>query len=229
RIWTTRLALTVVLLAAGFVLGRQDQPLIVLQEGVPPEAVLAQAQEATGSYFGGISGMQVDPLTGQVEVRYQTIAERVVRGVPTDPAVTTLLEGALLDKSNPAVRLDALRTIVSTAAQTPAPDALIVDALVTVLTDEPNEGLRLQALRALGLLHNGQTFGEMAKAAVIEVMLHDANSALRIEALQLLTQNAAGTADLTPYLEAATADTNAFIQRRAERLLGRLPETNPNR
>jgi len=226
RIWAGRLALTVVLVAAGFVLGRQGGTPLVLQEGVAPEALLTQAGSG---YFDGISDIQVDPLTGQVEVRYQAIAERVVRGSPTDPTITSLLEGALLDANNPAGRLDALRTLVSTAEQTPAPDAQIVDALITLLTEEPNDGLRLQALRALGLLHSGHPFEAPAKATVIEVMLNDANSALRIEALQLLTQNAAGTADLTPYLEAATADTNAFIQRRAERLLDRLPEINPNR
>ncbi|MEM1094043.1 MAG: hypothetical protein AAGJ10_05530 [Bacteroidota bacterium] len=229
RIWAMRLALAVVLLTAGFVLGRQGGAPLMPEAGVAPEALLAQAPQAGAGYFDGISDIHVDPLTGQVEVRYQTVAERVVRGSPADPAITALLEGALLDANNPAGRLNALRTLVSTAAHTPAPDAQIVDALRMVLTEEPNDGLRLQALRALGLLHSGHTFEAPAKATVIEVMLNDANSALRIEALQLLTQNAAGTADLTPYLEAATADTNAFIQRSAERLLDRLPETIPNR
>ncbi|GAB5519757.1 MAG: hypothetical protein RhofKO_20080 [Rhodothermales bacterium] len=229
RVWTGRLALTALLVAVGFGLGRQGASPLALQEGVPPEALLVHEPQAEDSYFGGVLDMHVDPVGGQVEVRYQTVAERVVRGDPSDPTIKTLLEGALLDENNPAGRLDALRTLVSTAKRAPAPDHQIVDALVTVLQDEPNEGLRLQALRALGLLHTGHAFGELAKATVIDVMLQDANSALRIEALQLLTQNAAGTADLMPYLEAATADTNAFIQLKAERLLDRLPETNLNR
>jgi len=113
------------------------------------------------------------------------------------------------------------------AAQQVTPDSTLVDALLVMLREEENQGMRLQAMEALGSLYERATLDPTAKRIMIKVMLNDENPALRMEAMSILTQNARESQNLAGYLRAAQADTNAFIRNEAARMLELMEQGQP--
>lgn len=215
--WRTpafRLALAVLLVAVGFWGGRRSAG-----PAEPPAAA--------------VRAVTFDPATGTLAFRVQTLDERTVTGRPGDPAIRRLMQAALRTPENPGARLDAIRALDALA---PAPDSALVEALAGLLTDEPNDGIRIQALRALRTLHRRHPLTPTLKRTLLDVLRRPNPPALRIEALQALTEGAVLDQELTGALEAMRHDTNAFIRYRAGQVLDgretpgpleRLPNTQP--
>lgn len=228
-----RLALATLLIAVGFGLGRSGPDALPTDE----TAWSAQALDAlllaqttveapdrsVYPSLASIEDVAFDPSSGTVEIRYNTVNEVVIRGRPEEASVRHLLQQALQDEENPAARLYAARTLRDAATLSVAPDSQVVDALLQVLADEPNEGIRLQTLQALRALYQQTPLSAEVKGALLGLLLNDPNSALRIEALQTLTESSLARQDLEGYVRAAQEDSNGFIQYEAERWLSAQP------
>lgn len=238
RILIPQLAFALALMMIGFFWGQQstEQPVterLAVLESEPMQQLLLANQPIADSngtidpFFAGVQDIAFDPETGLVEVRYNTVNEVAWRGHPDDVVVQQLLQQALLDEENPAGRLRAVNTLQAVAAQQVTPDSMLVEALLVMLREEENQGMRLQTMEALGTLYERATLDYTAKSTMIKVMLNDENPALRMEAMRILTQNARESQNLAGYLRAAQADTNAFIRNEAGRMLDLMEQGQP--
>lgn len=217
-----RLAVAAVLVAVGFLLGRRPSGSTEAIEDLALARAPVQAEHGTISpAFAGVQSVEFDPASGTVEIQYNTVNEVAVRGLPGDAAVQALLEQALLDDTNPVARLYAAKALQAAPSTQAAPDSQLVAALTFLLENERNEGIRLQAIEALRTLYRQTPLSTAARQSLLNVLLHDENSALRIEALELLTERARASQELATYLDAVREDPNDFIRLQVQNLLSR--------
>ncbi len=223
--WLTpvwRLALAAVLVAVGFWWGRR--PAAPAGGDALAHLILASSPVSTPTghvepALAGVKTVTFDPATGTVQVRYQTVNEVMVQGGPEDPAIRRLMQHALREPENPGARLSAIRVLDAVGPAVAAPDTALVDALTLLLEKDPNDGIRLQAVRALRTLYRGRPLSPAVKQTLLHVLLDDRTTALRIEAIEALTEGTVVDQELIAYLHAVRRDPNAFIRFRASSLL----------
>lgn len=237
--WALQGALAIVLVLGGFWLGRQpatpggsndlllgtDEPAATLP-GLMPAAQSAQAQRASTPQLTNIEDITYDVSAGTVEIRYNAMSDVIVRGAPDDPAIQQLLQAAMLDEQNPSARLNALQAVEDTR---PTANNDLVQALTYLAQAEQDPNMRLRAVRSLRALHHdtGSTLQAGTRDVLINILLNDANSALRIEALQALMDTA--PADASPdYLYEVQDDSNSFVRYQAQRALQRTSTSSPS-
>jgi len=124
-----------------------------------------------------------------------------------------------MDDENPAGRLSAARVLSESNFESLKPDDALVSALQEVLETDSNQGIRLQAIKALRSLFVVAPVSEGLKKQLFGVLLNDPNSAVRIEAMELLTQNELVSLEWQAILEEAQLDMNPFIRRKAQTAL----------
>ncbi|MDA1028613.1 MAG: hypothetical protein O3B41_06120 [Bacteroidetes bacterium] len=169
-----------------------------------------------------ISGIELDPSDGMVEIIYEKATQVEVSGVIRDSNVQALLRTALMDTENPASRLSAARVLSESNFESFKPDDALVSALQIVLETDPNQGIRLQTIKAMRSLFVVAPISEGLKKQLFGVLLNDPNSAVRIETLELLTQNERVTLEWKSILEAAQLDINPLIRNKAQNALNGL-------
>lgn len=239
--WGLQLAVALLLVAGGLVLGRwsSDAPVVpsnglggsltneALSTSSPSvDPLLRPIGTAAGDTqvrprLTGVEDITYDMTQGVVEIRYHTTNEVVVRGAPDDPRIQRLLQAALLDEGNPSSRLHAVKTL---EASPMAPDEELVSALTYLVREQTDPNMRLRALRALRRLHERTPLSETTRGVLVNVLLQAEMPALRIEALDALAGQAAprggdATADALSFLYEARSDSNAYVRYRAEELL----------
>jgi hypothetical protein len=232
--WALQGALAVALVLGGFWLGRQpatpgasddlllgtDEPASTLAD-LMPASQSAQAQQASTPRLTNIEDITYDVSAGTVEIRYNAMSDVIVRGTPDDPAVQQLLQTAMLDDQNPAARLNALQAVEDTR---PSANDDLVQALTYLAQTEQDPNMRLRAVRSLRALHQntGSALQADTRDVLINILLNDANSALRIEALQALMDTAPASADQPPaYLYEVQNDSNSYVRYQAQQALQR--------
>ncbi|NNF05013.1 MAG: hypothetical protein HKN17_11170, partial [Rhodothermales bacterium] len=91
---------------------------------------------------------------GTLAVTYAAASEETVRGTLDDPLIQRLLGRALIDGTDPVTRLRAANVIADIeTGGSMRTDPDLTFALATVLAEENNTGLRLQAMQAAANLH----------------------------------------------------------------------------
>ncbi|PEN13284.1 hypothetical protein CRI94_11635 [Longibacter salinarum] len=233
--WVLQGALALLLVAAGLAIGRVTAPAptpadrLAETSGPGTDPLLTpiatgQSQRNVEPRLMGVEDITYDVTDGSVEIRYNTTNDVVVRGKPEDPKIQRLLRAALLDESNPSSRLHAVKTLE--AAQ-PSADAELVNALTYLVRDQSNPDMRLRAVRALRRLHQSRPMSESTRGVLVNVLLEAELPALRIEALESLTNDAtmspeqpsAGENAVPSYLYQAQSDSNGYVRYRANELL----------
>lgn len=169
-----------------------------------------------------ISEIELDPSDGAVDIVYEKATQVEVSGIIRDSNVQALLRTALMDTENPASRLSAARVLSESNFESFKPDDALVSALQIVLETDPNQGIRLQTIKALRSLFVVAPISEGLKKQLFVVLLNDPNSAVRIETLELLTQNERVTLEWKSILEAAQLDINPLIRNKAQHALNGL-------
>lgn len=226
------LAIIVVLFVTGFVLGRHSLPFSfeedtisenMLGNGLNHLLLANRSVEVSNGVvdpvIAGIHRISFDPNTGFIEVQYSTHNEVVLSGQAGDLAVQYILEKALLDRENPAARLHAVETLEAIGAQKLRPDSSLVRALVVLLEEETNEGLRFMALRAIRAMYGGVQYSDLVKNTLLNILSNDQNQSIRMEALHALTQQTVGAQELPVYMQTILADSNSYIRYRASQIL----------
>lgn len=100
-----------------------------------------------------------------------------------DPEIQRLLVHALIDNSNPGVRLRAVSAI-GAAMPDRLTDPEVVSALIAALRTDENPAVRQQALTALRQLSPTRE----TRRALVDTLLYDSNARLRIEAIEALQE-----------------------------------------
>ena len=219
-----QLGFAVLLLAFGFLLGRQVLPEaqpVPQQPGMDLESLLTASQRIQSAnsqidpFLTGVDKLRYDPETGVVEIHYNTINDIALTGTLSDPNVQQMLRHALVGERNPAVRLHAVKAIGGMISQDALPGADLVDALTYVLQNETNQGIKLQALRVLGAL----PLTDEIKNMLVRALLYDRDTAVRIEAFKALNQKTLTSEDSDVLLRAAQNDTSGYSKYQAEKML----------
>lgn len=239
--WGLQLAIALLLVAGGLVLGRwsSDAPVVPgdgLEGGLTNGALSTSSPSADlllrpiGTATGdtqvrprltSVEDITYDMTQGVVEIRYHTTNDVVVRGAPDDPKIQRLLQAALLDEGNPSSRLHAVKTLEASQV---APDEELVSALTYLVREQTDPNMRLRTVRALRRLHERTPMSETTRGVLVNVLLQAETPALRIEALDALAGQAtardgAETDDTPSFLYEARSDSNAYVRYRAEELL----------
>lgn len=232
--WALQGAVAVVLVAVGFGLGRQ-QPAPTADSGSDTElfantettsdatlANLISAEQPVESESGtirphlaNVRDITYDVQDGTVEIRYNTVNDIVIRGKPDDPAVQRLLRTAMLNEQNPSAQLNALQMVEQTSS---AADPELVQALTYLAKTEADPNMRFRAVRALRSLHKDAPMSDETRDVLINILLSSTNSAVRIEALQALTEHPSPQAS-PDYLYEVQNDSNSYVRYQAQQTL----------
>lgn len=174
-----------------------------------------------------VSGISVND-DGTLAVSYSAASEETAHGSLDDPFIQSLLGRALLDDSSPVTRLRAANVIadIETGGRFRT-DPDLTRALARVLEEEDNVGLKLQAMQAASNLHPALPLPDYMIDVLTGILQTEANSALRIQALRLLTESEVASMKLASILESARDDSNSFVRQQARDGLRQLGQTVP--
>ncbi len=233
--WALQGAAAVLLVAVGFGLGQQQagppadpgaDPALFAGTETTSDATLAtliRAEQPVESergtirpHLAGIRDITYDVQAGTVEIRYNTVNDIVIRGTPDDPTVQRLLRTAMLDEQNPSARLNALQMVEQTS---PAADSQLVQALTYLAQEEDDPNMHFRAVRALRAIHTNAPMGDDTRDVLINLLLNSNHSALRIEALQALTERSTPSQPASDYLYQARTDSNSYVRYQAQQAL----------
>jgi hypothetical protein len=223
-----QLGFATLLVLLGFFLGRwQTMPKsangnALLQQLLAASQPIHFSNGQLSPFLGQIERIRMQPETGLIEIEYQTVNDVAVRGNLENAAIQQLLQQALQEESNQAVRLHAVKAL---GGLTTAPLNLnveIIDALIGLLKKEENAGVRLQILRVLKSI----PFDEKIKNILVQILLYDKNEALRIEAFKALTTGKLDLPEQESLLRKARLDSNSFIQYQSEEKLDQILRQN---
>ena len=212
-----RLAIGFAAVIAVFMIGRISAP----------EGATSFSAQGLPTADARISDIQLDQETGFVRISWEESRPVSIQAELSDVRVQALLSQALLDETNPGSRLRAIRAVSQSDQLRIAPDPTLVEAMEGVLQTESNEGIRLQTLKALGSLHSSSPVSPGLKETLITMLSSERNPAVRIEVLNLLTQNELKSMELQDALEQARQDANPFIRSQAEAALAQMEASRP--
>ncbi len=179
---------------------------------------LTQAPDGSGSALESarVNDVSFDSQTGMVQVAYETVRPATLAGTVDDADIQRLLGQALHSDSPPLSRMRAARALAESHIR---PGADIVSALEGILASDPNAATRLQALKALQQLHEHAPVSESLRSTLLDLVVNEPNTAIRMRALDTVTRSELVTMDMAYALEAASRDQNPHIRRQASMAL----------
>ena len=197
RFWRLQPVAALALLAMGFFGGWY------VRNGGTRTPNLGDAQIAN------ISGVNLDPEGGQVQISFDEVRRQTMSGKLQDPRIQNFLIFAAKSYGNPGVRLDTIEILKERASERD-----IRDTLLYVVDNDQNAGVRLKALE--GLKQYAQD-GEVRKA-LIRVLTSDTNPGMRVQAFDLLMASHAN--DLIGVLQdVAQKEDNNYVRMRCQTAL----------
>jgi hypothetical protein len=166
--------------------------------------------------IAGISSIQQDPGTNQVNIKYSTVMPQEYHGPLNDQTVQQLLLYAARNNYNSGVRVDSVDLLAQRSG-----DLQVREALMFTLQNDTNPGVRLKSLDALGNYVKSDT---SVRDAVLRALVGDSNSGVRIEALRLIEPVKADGSVRGVLMALATKDSSQYIKSQARTMLAQLPE-----
>jgi hypothetical protein len=157
---------------------------------------------------------------GQIEFMFDAVKPVKFKGSVNDRAVQLLLAKALLTTKNPGVRIKTVNTLSSLNETVSQIDPKVKKALLSSMLFDENPAVRREALTALSKYN----YDSEIRDAVIKVLDKDANSGLRISAINFLADKKIEDKNLDSVVKnilnnKADSDNNDFIKFRAESIL----------
>lgn len=169
-----------------------------------------------------ISNIRFDSDAGLVRVEYETVERESVVGDVGDAFIQTLLGQALRDDADPVSRLRAVRALADPRVR---PDPDVVVALEDVVASEENPATILQAMKALQRLHEAMPISERLRSVLLNMVQTAENTAVRMRALEMLTDSEVVTMEMARVLRDMTGDQNPYMRNRASQALDRMEES----
>jgi len=169
-----------------------------------------QLTDITGSNFAGVELVQYNPKTKEVSIKLNTINENVVNGSLERPEIQQILAKTLVSDERPNVRLKT----VGALSLIKSFDRQVVDALVEVLENDKNIGVRLKAAKLINTIPLSYHIKELLVKILTRVLVKEENPAIRNEAINGLSR--ISNSDVTPFiLQAAENDTSEYVRYKA--------------
>jgi hypothetical protein len=172
--------------------------------------------------IANISGVETQPGSNLVQVRYNRLVPGVTEGSPNDPQIQQLLLLATQNRANPGVRVDSVG-LLADACHTghDCDDARVRQALMLALRTDKNAGVRLKALDGLA---NYVSTDEAVRDSVLQALLHDDNPGVRTEAIQMLSPVEADGSVREVLHTVANDDRNPYIRTVSQQTLAQGPD-----
>jgi hypothetical protein len=164
----------------------------------------------------GISSVTQDPVTNQINIKYNTVSTQEAQGSMNDQRIQQLLLYAARNNYNSGVRMDS----VDLLTQKPN-DLRVREALIYALQYDTNPGVRLKSLGALGAYVKDNVD---VRNAVLAALVSDTNSGVRTEALRLIEPVKVDGSVRGVLMALAAKDQSQYIRSQARTMLAQLPE-----
>lgn len=204
--------LAVLLLAVGFLLGKQfgqkeNAGQTAFNNILAANRLVRTKYGEINPLLAGVEKVKYNQKTGNVEIFYTTVNDIQLTGSLQNDTVREMLVHAMLEKENPTVRLHAVKSLnrLTRAGGALSPD--LIRSVTLLLQKEKNLGVRLQVLR---LLKNISTDGSV-KDILLQIMLRDPEPAMRIQAFENLTTLKLSTQELNEILAIAKQDSSGYF------------------
>lgn len=159
--------------------------------------------------IANISGVNLDPQAGQVQISFDEVRRQTLSGGIQDPRIQNFLIFAAKSYGNPGVRMDTIDILKERAGE-----RQIRDTLLYVVERDRNPGVRLKALEGLKQYARD---GEV-RQALMRVLTNDDNPGMRVQAIDLLMT--AHAHDLIRVLQdVAQKEENNYVRMRCQTAL----------
>ncbi len=170
----------------------------------------------TLSTIGPVRAVEMEPTTGQVNIKFERVVPEQVQGPVNDPKIQQLLDYAARSNDNSGVRLDSVDVLSKRCD-----DPRLRETLTYSLRYDSNPGVRLKALEALRPYVKEDI---RVRNAVLEALLNDSNPGVRSGAIHMLEEVKADTSVRAALRQLAKEDPNEYIRSESKRLLAAMPE-----
>ncbi|WP_263356275.1 anti-sigma factor family protein [Acidicapsa ligni] len=210
---------------------RSDRPVAVAEPVVSPAAAATtrvSAAEISGvSNISNISKIVRQPNSNLVEVSYNQVEPRQVRGTLENPQIQQLLMLASQNAASPGVRDDSVGLLAAackTGSGCQGADAQgtgIRDALMVALRYDRSATVREKALAGLEPYVSEDM---QVRNAVLEALLNDPEAKIRSEAISMLQPVEADTSVRQVLSTVALSDQNSHIRTASRAVLQRVSE-----
>ena len=151
-----------------------------------------------------------DAASGEIDLSFSLASETRVSGNVADQSINRLMAVALQDDIDSAARLDTIDALRPVAAQ----DDQVYQALIHVLRNDENPGVRYQAVQALVTLRHEASVQEALRYALSE----DVNEGVRIEAFNALAEYR-DPQTLQVFRQQMDNDSNEYIRAQARSII----------
>jgi hypothetical protein len=204
-------ALAAVLLIVGFGSG-----LGTMYNAMGGKSAHTGPNPIAASSIGGITSINHQPNSDQVEINYQRVIPDTMKGSMSDPQIQGLLSfAARSNYNNPGLRLDSVDML---AGKADSPE--VREALTYALRYDSNPGVRLKTLDGLGAYVKQDI---RVRNAVLEALLNDSNLGVRSGALHALEPVRADSSVRMALQQLAKDDPSAYIRTESQRELASMP------
>ncbi|HEX4038147.1 MAG TPA: HEAT repeat domain-containing protein [Acidobacteriaceae bacterium] len=172
-------------------------------------ATVASLPGIDSGQIAGVSGINIEPGTENVEVRFQRLTPETAFGTLDDPQIRQLLILGARQRFNPAVHDDSVNLLARECqAGHECNGGPIRNALMVALRYDRSPAVRRKALEGLESYIGADT---RVRDAILEALLHDPDATVRTEAIGLL-EPVEGDAAVRDVLQTLSQDQNPAIR-----------------
>ncbi len=172
----------------------------------------------SGVIIKNIRFVDSDATDGEIEFTFDAVKTISLKGKVDDPKIQSILTYSMLNDMNPGSRLNSINAMATDKVL--QYDTEVTDALVTVLMNDENPGVRREALQVLKKL----PFTEKIKRAYLYVITSDSVSGLRIDAINALAEaikqgSSLSGSEVDLFRNKLQTDNNNYIRFKAKTIL----------
>jgi hypothetical protein len=175
----------------------------------------AQPASIQGASIAGITSIDRQPNSNNIQIHYDRLLPDSVQGPVTDPKIQELLKYAAKSDYNSGVRLNSVDALLGKAD-----DPSVREALIYALRYDNNPGVRLKTLDGLGSYVKQDI---RVRNAVLGALLDDSNLGVRSGALHALEPVRADSSVRMALQQLAKEDPSDYIRAESRHELDSMP------
>jgi hypothetical protein len=175
----------------------------------------AQPASIQGASIAGITSIDRQPNSDNIQIHYDRLLPDSVQGPASDPKIQELLKYAAKSNYNSGVRLNSV-DVLSSKPDDPG----VREALIYALRYDSNPGVRLKALDGVGSYVKQDI---RVRNAVLSALLDDSNLGVRSGALHALEPVRADSSVRMALQQLAKEDPSDYIRTESKRELDSMP------
>lgn len=174
----------------------------------------------TTAEIANISSINRDPMSDEVEVRFNQVVPRQVSGSLSDPSIRQLLVLASQNSASPGVRDNSIELLADECQSSNGCQG-ILDTLMIALAGDQDVNVRLKALDGLQPF---VTTNEVVRNSVLQAVIADPEPRIRSHAIAILVPVSADSSVRQVLTTVANSDQNIHIRAASRNVLNQVPE-----